>query len=220
VWGTRRIPFVGATADPSTSPEAGCARDDNSRVLGGDRGPSTPAAQPQAACAQDDKHKNLGAPPLSPVFGDRVGTNDDQEIFWAFVNAGRRLADLHVNYEQQPEYPLERIEKGQLNWRVEKVRLGKDKTSLIYNDFLTPTGAPWTRRQHETRPRCRCDPCVVPAGLKALSHADPALTCWATIVSPFGLSAWNSCNREYFSARSGSPVLGMEMQIGTFVILT
>ena len=71
-----------------------------------------------------------------------MGTNDDQQIFWAFANAGRRLADLHVNYEQQPEYPLERIEKGQLNWRVEKMRLNKDKTSLIYNDFLTLRGIP------------------------------------------------------------------------------
>ena len=62
--------------------------------------------------------------------------------YWAFANAGRRLADLHVNYEQQPEYPLERIEKGQLNWRVEKMRLGKDKTSLIYNEFLTLRGIP------------------------------------------------------------------------------
>ena len=67
---------------------------------------------------------------------------DDKPIFWAFANAGGRLADLHVNYEQQPEYPLERIEKGQLNWRVEKMRLGKDKTSLIYNEFLTLRGIP------------------------------------------------------------------------------
>jgi predicted helicase len=54
----------------------------------------------------------------------------------------RDLADLHVNYEQQREYPLERIEKGQLNWRVEKMRLSKDKTTLAYNDFLTLKGIP------------------------------------------------------------------------------
>src|ERR1019366_10114424 len=80
--------------------------------------------------------------PLSAAFGDRVGTNDDQQVFWAFVNAGRGLAELHVNYEQQIEYPLEHVEKGQLNWRVEKMRLGKDKTSLSYNDFLTLRGIP------------------------------------------------------------------------------
>ena len=49
---------------------------------------------------------------------------------------------LHVNYEQQPEYPLERVEKGQLNWRVEKMRLGKDKNTLFYNEFLTLRGIP------------------------------------------------------------------------------
>ena len=40
------------------------------------------------------------------------------------------------------EYPLEHVEKGQLNWRIEKMRLGKDKTSLSYNDFLTLRGIP------------------------------------------------------------------------------
>ena len=71
-----------------------------------------------------------------------MGSNDDREIFWAFANAGRLLADLHVNYEHQLQYPLERVEKGQLNWRVEKMRLNKDKTALIYNEFLTLKGIP------------------------------------------------------------------------------
>jgi predicted helicase len=29
-----------------------------------------------------------------------------------------------------------------LNWRVEKTRLSKDKTQLVYNDFLTLAGIP------------------------------------------------------------------------------
>jgi hypothetical protein len=37
------------------------------------------------------------------------------------------FADLHVNYEKQPEYPLKRIESGQLDWRVQKMRLGKPR---------------------------------------------------------------------------------------------
>ena len=65
-----------------------------------------------------------------------------KQIFRAFADAGKRLADLHVNYEQQPEYPLERVEKGQLNWRAEKMRLSKDKTTLVYNEFLTLKGIP------------------------------------------------------------------------------
>ena len=56
----------------------------------------------------------------------------------------RQLAELHVNYELQTEYPLERIEKpgAQLDWRVEKMKFSKDKAALIYNDFLTLSGIP------------------------------------------------------------------------------
>jgi len=49
---------------------------------------------------------------------------------------------IHIHYEQQPEYALDRIETGKLNWRVEKMKLSKDKTQLYYNDFLTLSGIP------------------------------------------------------------------------------
>ena len=65
--------------------------------------------------------------------------------FWEFAEAGARLADLHVNYESQPEYDqLKFIQTPDvpLNWRVEKMKLSKDKASLIYNDFLTIDGVP------------------------------------------------------------------------------
>src|SRR5437588_6472747 len=64
--------------------------------------------------------------------------------FRAFATPGERLADLHVNCEKQPEYALQRIEnpKEKLNWRVEKMRLSKDKTSLVYNNFWTLSGIP------------------------------------------------------------------------------
>lgn len=64
--------------------------------------------------------------------------------FWAYAEAGARLAALHVEYEQQPEYPLTRIETpdAPLDWRVEKMRLSKDKTQIRYNDFLTLGGVP------------------------------------------------------------------------------
>ena len=68
----------------------------------------------------------------------------DAEVFHAFAAAGKKLAELHVGYEQQPVYALRRRENLQspLNWRVEKMRLSKDKTSLTYNDFLTLDGIP------------------------------------------------------------------------------
>jgi predicted helicase len=64
--------------------------------------------------------------------------------FWGFAQAGARLAELHVNYEQQPEYQLKFIENPAepLNWHVEKMRLSKDKTQIKYNEFLTLAGIP------------------------------------------------------------------------------
>ena len=67
------------------------------------------------------------------------------EDFWGFANAGAALADLHVNYESVPKYDgLKSIETPgmQIDWRVEKMRLSKDKTQLKYNDFLTLDGIP------------------------------------------------------------------------------
>ena len=65
--------------------------------------------------------------------------------FWGFAEAGKRLSDLHVNYESQPEYNgLKFVQNPdvQLDWRVEKMKLSKDKTSLIYNNFLTISNIP------------------------------------------------------------------------------
>ncbi len=63
--------------------------------------------------------------------------------FWAFADAGAQLAELHVNYESQPQYELTSITKERaLDLRVERMKLSKDKTSLIYNDSLTLDGIP------------------------------------------------------------------------------
>jgi predicted helicase len=50
----------------------------------------------------------------------------------------------HINYERQPAYELEQVEKSgeQLNLRVERMRLGRDKTIIVYNEFLTLKGIP------------------------------------------------------------------------------
>jgi predicted helicase len=71
-------------------------------------------------------------------------TPDDTALFHAFAAAGKQLADLHIGYEQAKEYPLTRREKPgtQLNWHVEKMRLTRDKTALVYIDFLTLEGIP------------------------------------------------------------------------------
>ncbi len=65
--------------------------------------------------------------------------------FWGFAKAGARLANIHVNYETQLEYDqLKFIQNPDvpLDWRVEKMKLSKDKTQIVYNDFLTLDGVP------------------------------------------------------------------------------
>ncbi len=65
--------------------------------------------------------------------------------FWGFAKAGAHLADLHVTYESQPEYDkLKFIQTPDvpLDWRVEKMKLSKDKTQIVYNNFLTLDGIP------------------------------------------------------------------------------
>ncbi|MFP5260857.1 MAG: type ISP restriction/modification enzyme [Blastocatellia bacterium] len=87
-----------------------------------------------------------------PVYRTRYAANLKRELsripfapeFHSFAKAGKRLAEFHVDYEKQSEYPLEMIENPNtpLDWRVEKMRLSKDKTQIIYNDFLTLSGIP------------------------------------------------------------------------------
>ncbi|MCA1621626.1 MAG: N-6 DNA methylase [Acidobacteria bacterium] len=87
-----------------------------------------------------------------PAYRERYAANLKRELprvpfapdFRQFAEAGARLAELHVNYERQAEYPLERIENpgAALDWRVERMRLSKDRCQIVYNDFLTLSGVP------------------------------------------------------------------------------
>jgi len=76
--------------------------------------------------------------PRIPFVGKDAGT------LHAFAEIGRKLADLHVNYEDAAEYKVKRTENRDepLNWRVEKMRLSKDKRAIVYNEFLTLDGIP------------------------------------------------------------------------------
>lgn len=78
----------------------------------------------------------------------RVKTEAD---FWSFSQAGRRLADLHLNYESIAPFPLKIDSFGKKltddDYRVEKMRYGKigknkDLTSLCYNSRITVSGIP------------------------------------------------------------------------------
>lgn len=64
--------------------------------------------------------------------------------FWSFAKAGKKLAELHVNYEKQAEYPLKWLEDkdAKVDYHVERMILSKDKTQIKYNDFLALSGIP------------------------------------------------------------------------------
>ena len=74
-----------------------------------------------------------------------VGTKD---TFSAYVMAGKKLADLHLGYENAQKYALhingEKADSPDI-YSVQKMRYGKggkDKTTLHYNDEITLTGIP------------------------------------------------------------------------------
>ena len=87
-----------------------------------------------------------------PDYRERYQANLKRELphipftpdFWSFAKAGQRLSEIHIGYEDMSEYPLEFIETPDmpLDWRVEKMRFSKDKTQIVYNDFLTLDGIP------------------------------------------------------------------------------
>jgi predicted helicase len=74
----------------------------------------------------------------------RVPLSGKAADFHEFAAAGRRLIDLHVHYEQQKAYPLKHVENPEapLDWRVDAMKLTKDRSAIRYNDFLTLAGVP------------------------------------------------------------------------------
>ncbi len=88
-----------------------------------------------------------------PVYREKYEMNLKRDLphipfakdFWGFADAGTALADLHVNYEfvlKCSELKYIETPGMPIDWRVEKMKLSKDKTQLKYNDFLTLEGIP------------------------------------------------------------------------------
>lgn len=85
----------------------------------------------------------------------RIPAVKKEADFWKFVQAGRKLGDLHVNYESVDMYPVT-VAEGDLRlasiddpvsfYRVEQMRFGgkrgSDKTVLHYNNNITLTNIP------------------------------------------------------------------------------
>lgn len=67
--------------------------------------------------------------------------------FMEFSEAGRQLANLHLNYEAVTPYPLTESRAANASDRVEKMRYSRqgriaDKTAIIYNSGITISGIP------------------------------------------------------------------------------
>ena len=67
--------------------------------------------------------------------------------FQAFSDAGRRLSELHLDYETVEQYPLVEHRGVNASYRVEKMRYAKsgrgaDKSTVIYNGGITVSGIP------------------------------------------------------------------------------
>ncbi|MBP1054546.1 DEAD/DEAH box helicase [Rhodococcus qingshengii] len=88
-----------------------------------------------------------------------IPTPETRERFEQLAAAGRRLADLHVDYESVDPYPLDvQLKSGSSDtdrdtWRVSKMKWGKkkdletgksvdDRTTLVYNPKVTISGIP------------------------------------------------------------------------------
>jgi len=87
-----------------------------------------------------------------PGYRERFAENLKRELprvplaaeFRAFARAGRELAKLHLEYEELEPHALDWIETPDvpLSYRVEKMKLSKDKTQLKVNDSLSLAGIP------------------------------------------------------------------------------
>ena len=86
----------------------------------------------------------------------RIPAVKQEADFWAFVDAGRKLGDLHVGYETVEPYPVT-YKEGDLRltniadpvafYRVTQMKFGGkrpklDKRTVIYNDNITMTNIP------------------------------------------------------------------------------
>jgi predicted helicase len=105
------------------------------------------------ACYGDPKRGKGNGVLHHPGYRTKFADNLKRELprislaadFWAFANAGKELARLHLDYEKLEPYPLKFIETEgvPLSYRVEdKMRLSRDKTALVVNKSLTLSGIP------------------------------------------------------------------------------
>ena len=125
------------------------------------------AAYPGEAITKDDLFHYVYGLLHSEDYRDRFADNLSKQLpripavkkaedFWAFVQAGARLGDLHCDFDSAELFPVT-IQQGDLRlahipdperyYRVEKMKFGgkrpsQDKTTVIYNGNITMTDIP------------------------------------------------------------------------------
>jgi predicted helicase len=106
-----------------------------------------------------------------PAYREKYAANLKRELpripfrtdFWAYAEAGKKLMDIHIKYEDQDKYPvteewslpknyvhphgiavntIEQVPLQELYYVSKMKRDKNDPTKLIYNDFLTISGIP------------------------------------------------------------------------------
>ena len=93
----------------------------------------------------------------------RIPELSTAQAFVSFSEAGQRLLDLHIGYEEAAPYPLEerlalRAPEGPARYRVQKMRWGgttkaPDRSVIVYNDWITLAGIPDQAHEYVVGPR-------------------------------------------------------------------
>ena len=117
----------------------------------------------------------LHSPEYREAFADdlskspaRIPMVPDLDSFRAFVHAGEKLAELHVNYESVEPYPLDEVLTADWTpgeggvYRVEKMAYrgparNPDKTAIVYNAGVTLEGIPLEAHEYVLGTRSALD---------------------------------------------------------------
>lgn len=136
-------------------------------------------AYPENTISKDDLFYYIYGILHSPDYRTKYANNLSKELpriprvatfeqFKAFSEAGRKLADLHVNFEKQPRYSGVNIQMKpgasfyvtQMKWGKIKGKTGnaaKDKTRLIYNSDITIENIPLEAQEYVVNKKSALD---------------------------------------------------------------